>query len=83
MTLTYMYGIMVAFELTMATVVAWGHNKGLNFRKAVTDSEATGTGNDGKGGGCTMLFCDELGKCSFVGKGSTGEYLVYIVIQSS
>ena len=51
MTLTYMYGIMVAFELTMATVVAWGHNKGLNFRKAVTDSEATGTGNDGKGGG--------------------------------
>ena len=32
---------------------------------------------------CTMLLFDELGKCPFVGKGSTGEYLVYIVIQSS
>ena len=32
---------------------------------------------------CTMLLLEELGKCPFVGKGSTGEYLVYIVIQSS
>ena len=29
---------------------------------------------------CTMLLFDELGKCPFVGKGSTGEYLVYIVL---
>ena len=27
-----------------------------------------------------MLLFDELGKCPFVGKGSTGEYLVYIVM---
>ena len=29
---------------------------------------------------CTMLLLDELGKCPFVGKGSTGEYLVFIVV---
>ena len=29
---------------------------------------------------CTMLLLEELGKCPFVGKGSTGEYLVYIVM---
>ena len=33
-----------------------------------------------KVGGCTMLLLEELGKCPFVGKGSTGEYLVYIVM---
>ena len=27
-----------------------------------------------------MLLFDELGKCPFVVKGSTGEYLVYIVV---
>ena len=29
---------------------------------------------------CTTLLFDELGKCPSVGKGSTGEYLVYIVM---
>ena len=29
---------------------------------------------------CTMLLLDELGKCPFVGKGSTGEYLMFIVM---
>ena len=32
------------------------------------------------GGSCTMLLLEELGKCPFVEKGSTGEYLVYIVM---
>ena len=27
-----------------------------------------------------MLLLVELGKCPFVGKGGTGEYLVYIVL---
>ena len=29
---------------------------------------------------CTMLLLEELGKCTFVGKGSTCEYLLYIVM---
>ena len=45
-----MYGIMVALDPTMATPVAVGRNKGLNFGNVITDSKKKG-GRD-HGGVC-------------------------------
>ena len=44
------YGLIVAFETTRETVVAGGHNGGINFGNVVSESEDTGTGNTGGGG---------------------------------
>ena len=41
----------MAFEDMRATPVAGGHNKGLNFGDMVADSEITGDGYCGGGGG--------------------------------
>ena len=46
-----MYGIMVAFNTTRETLVAGGPNEGLNFGNVVADSETTGYGDHGGGGG--------------------------------
>ena len=48
-TLTKMYGLIVAFEPTRATLVTRGRNKGLNFDNVVVDSEGT-RGGDHDGG---------------------------------
>ena len=45
-----MYGIVVAFESTRATIVAEGRNKGMNFRNVFADSEDPGTGDTSDGG---------------------------------
>ena len=47
-TLTDMYGLMVAFEPTMATLVFGGRNEGMNFRNVAAKP---GTGGDGDNGG--------------------------------
>ena len=44
-----MYGIVVAFESTRATIVAEGRNKGMNFRNVFADSEDPGTGDTSDG----------------------------------
>ena len=49
--LTDMYGLMVAFKPIRATPVAGGGNEGLNFGNVVADSKITGDGDHGSGGG--------------------------------
>ena len=46
-----MYGLMVAFDPTRVPPVAGGHNEGLNFSNMVAESETTGDGDHGSGGG--------------------------------
>ena len=46
-----MYGLMVAFEPTMETLVARGRNIGLNFGNVVANSKVTGYRYYGGGGG--------------------------------
>ena len=46
-----MYGLMVEFETTRATLVAGGRNEGLNFGNVVANSEVTGDKDHGGGGG--------------------------------
>ena len=50
-TITDMYGLMVAFVPTRATVVVGGRNEGLNFGNVVADSKGTEDGGHGGGGG--------------------------------
>ena len=45
-----MYRIVVAFEPTRVTLMARGHNKGMNFRNVFADSEDPGTGDTSGGG---------------------------------
>ena len=47
-----MYGLMVAFEPTMETLVARGRNIGLNFGNVVANSKVTGYGYHG---GCGSI----------------------------
>ena len=47
-----MYGLMVAFDHSMATPVSGGHKKGLNFSNVVADSKTTGYWDHG--GGCSI-----------------------------
>ena len=42
-----MYGLMIAFDTKRETLVAGGHNTGLNFVNVVADSKATGTVDTG------------------------------------
>ena len=51
MTLTDMYGLIVAFDTTRVTPVAGGRSKGLDFGNVVADSEGTGKGDHGGVGG--------------------------------
>ena len=45
-----MYGLMVTFYPTRATLVARGRNKGLNLENVVTNYKTTGDGDYGGGG---------------------------------
>ena len=51
MTLTDMYGLIVAFDTTRVTPVAGGRNKDLNVGNVVAKSEVTGDRDHGGGGG--------------------------------
>ena len=48
---TDMYGIMVAFDPTRATLVSGGRNEGLNFGNVVANSKSTGDRDHGGGSG--------------------------------
>ena len=50
-TLTDMYGLIVAFGLTRATPVARGSNEGQHFENVVANSKTTGDRDHGGGGG--------------------------------
>ena len=49
-TLTNVYGLMVAFDPTRATLVAGGRNEGLNFGNVAVESETTGIREHGSDG---------------------------------